>query len=362
MLELGTAVDLLAQGEGKVLAGYRYPILVGLIALAITWFLTPLVRKLAIRQGAVDDPTRDDRRVHKEPTPRWGGLAIYAGIFGSLAIALPFAYSIQPFPTYFIALLVLGALIVIMGALDDLFQYRASVQALFLIAMAVIVQFWYGESGRVQIAGIGMPFAEHGWLDFGWAAVPITALYIFVVTKTMDTIDGIDGLTAGIAAIAATTISIIATTFVLGGGEVARELGRAYQELPRIALIAAAIAGASIGFLRHNYNPARIFMGTGGAQLLGFMLACISIVGVMKTAATLALIVPILVFGVPIIDAAQVVIKRLRSGQPITQADKRHLHHSLLRKGLTQRQAVWVLYLVAMVLCGALLIAVKIYV
>lgn len=364
MNELSSALEPLSHwlaAQGGVLAGYRFPLLAGAIAMVVSYVLTPYVRTLAIKRGAIDDPKADDRRVHKEPTPRWGGLAIFAGIFISLAAILPFAYANRPWPIYLLGLLLCGGAIVVMGALDDLYQYKARIQALFLLAIGVAIQFFFSDSGRVQIAGMGLPFSGEGWTSFGWAAVPITAIYIFVVTKTMDTIDGIDGLAAGIATIAAATLSVMATSFVFAGQDSLKLSTTQFQELPRIALIAAAIAGASLGFLRHNYNPAKIFMGTGGAQLLGFMLACISIVGVMKTAAALALFVPILVFGVPMFDAAFVIVRRLLSRQPITQADRRHLHHTLLGKGLSQRQAVWVLYLVAMTLCGALLVAVRLY-
>lgn len=356
--------DLMAAVQAKPLAGFRAPLATGAIALAVTYFLTPWVRKLAIQKGVIDDPKSDDRRVHTEPTPRWGGIAIFAGIAVALLCVMPFAYPHLTFPRYLQAMFVGGALIVIMGALDDLYQFRASIQAIFLLMIGVGVQFWFGSAGRLQISGMADPFsAAGGWSDFGWAAIPITAIYLFVVTKTMDTIDGIDGLAAGIAAIAGGTLSVIATYFVLDSNpQRAAELGRSlWQELPRIAIIAAALAGAAIGFLKHNYNPAKIFMGTGGAQLLGFALACLSIVGVMKTAAALALLVPILVFGVPIMDAVNVVVRRVASRQPVTQADKRHLHHQLLERGLSQRQAVWVLYLAAMTLCGVLLVVVKLY-
>ena len=179
-------------------------------------------------------------------------------------------------------------------------------------------------------------------LKFGLFAAPITAFYIFVVTKTMDTIDGLDGLAAGIAAIAACTLTIIAT----------------YGGQPRVAILAAALVGSSLGFLRHNYNPAKIFMGTGGAQFLGFSLACLSIVGAFKTAAAVAVLIPVLAFGVPIFDAAFVVIRRVISRQPITQADKRHMHHTLLGLGLSQRQTVLVLYALAATLSVALLVVV----
>ncbi len=352
--------DLLAAAvEPKVLGGFRAPMLAGVIALFVSWFLTPYVRKLAIAKGAIDDPKSDDRRVHKEPTPRWGGLAIYAAILVALLIVLPFAFhatprgpKTTPFPPYLIGMMLVGAVVVIAGALDDLFQYPAKVQALILLACGVAIQFFYDKVGRVQIGSFVVPFSNHSVIQLNASptttillAIPLTAIYIFVVAKTMDTIDGVDGLAAGIATIAAATLTIIA----------------AYGEQPRVAIVAAAIAGSCVGFLRHNYNPAKIFMGTGGAQLLGFMMACLSIVGALKTAAAVAIILPVFVFGVPIIDAIIVVIRRLLSGQPITQADKRHLHHQLLGKGLSPRQTVWVLYTAAFVLCALILVVIKIY-
>jgi UDP-GlcNAc:undecaprenyl-phosphate GlcNAc-1-phosphate transferase len=328
--------------KSSVLEGFRYPLLAAFIALAVSWLLTPAVRTFAIKKGAVDDPTRDDRRVHREPIPRWGGLAIYGGFLASLLLVLPFAYPNRPFPTYLIGLLICGALVVVVGALDDLYQYSAKIQALFLLFMGVVIQFTYDPTlfGRIQIQGMGgFWLPDKPWIPFGFWAIPLTTVYIFVVTKTMDTIDGLDGLASGIAAISAATLSVIAT----------------YSGQPRVALVAAAVAGAAIGFLRHNYNPARIFMGTGGAQLLGFCLACLSIVGALKTAAAVAVIVPVLAFGVPIFDAFFVIIRRLISRQPITQADKRHLHHTLMSKGLNQRQTVLVLYTIAFALGGTLI-------
>jgi UDP-GlcNAc:undecaprenyl-phosphate GlcNAc-1-phosphate transferase len=337
--------SLLLDAEPKVMGGFRYPFLAGMIALAVSWFLTPYVRKIAIERGAVDDPKIDDRRVHTTPTPRWGGLAIFAGILVSLAAVLPRAFpETPPFPMYLVGVLVIGAAVVVMGALDDLYQFPAKIQALFLLAAGVAVQFFAGPVDKVQIGSLTIPFTGQV-LVLGMAAIPITAIYIFVVTKTMDTIDGIDGLASGIATIAAATMVVIA----------------AYEGQPRVAIIAATVAGASLGFLRHNYNPAKIFMGTGGAQLLGFMLASLSIVGAMKTAAAVAILVPVLVFGIPIIDAVNVVIRRVLSKTPITQADKRHLHHELLKKGLSQRQTVWVLYTAALVLCALLLVVIRLY-
>lgn len=329
---------------GNFLEGFRYPLLAMFLAMAVSWLLTPAVRSLAIQKGAVDDPSADDRRVHTEPIPRWGGLAIYCGIAISIAVILPFAEPTKPFPLYVIGLLVVGAFVVAIGALDDVKQYSAKVQALGLLAAGVAIQFFKDDTARVQMASLGIPFTHGQYVAFGIAAIPVTAFYIFVVSKTMDTIDGLDGLAAGIAAIAAITLALLAK-----GSQ------------PRVAIIAACTAGAALGFLRHNYNPAKIFMGTGGAQLLGFLLACLSIVGAFKTAAAFALMVPVLAFGVPLFDAVNVVVRRLASGQPITQADKRHLHHQLLHRGLSQRQAVLVLYTAAALMGGILVFMVQRY-
>ena len=342
-----------ATKQPEVMGGFRWPMLAGFIALVISWTLTPYVRKFAIAKGAMDDPKSDDRRVHTEPIPRWGGLAIYAGILISLVAVLPFAFrDTTPFPMYLVGMLLVGAAIVVAGALDDLHQYSAKIQALLLLAAGVAVQFFRGPVGHIQIGSFVVPFSNHQIIQLNATpltlalfAFPLTAFYIFIVAKTIDTIDGVDGLAAGIAAIAAATLTVIA----------------AYGGQPRVAIIAAAIAGSSVGFLKHNYNPAKIFMGTGGAQLLGFLMACLSIVGALKTAAAVAILIPVFVFGVPIIDAVVVVLRRLLSGQPITQADKRHLHHQLLGKGLSQRQTVWVLYTAALVLCVLIIVVIQIY-
>lgn len=336
------------EGSSKLLSGFRYPLLAGLIALAVSWILTPWVRSLAIKKGAVDDPNRDDRRIHKEPLPRWGGLAIYAGIVISLVAILPFAFPERnAYPLYLFGMLLIGGILVAVGALDDLYQYSAKIQALVLLGSGFAIQLFVSHVGQVQIKTLGVPLANPPtYIVLGWAAIPVTAIYIFIVTKTMDTIDGVDGLAAGIATISAATLVMLG---VLG-------------EQPRVAIVAAAIAGAALGFLRHNYNPAKIIMGTGGAYILGFMLACLSVVGAVKTFAAVSLVIPILAFGVPIFDAFFVVTRRIISRQPITQADKRHLHHTLLGKGLSQRQTVWILYAAAAILCGVLIMVARRYV
>jgi UDP-GlcNAc:undecaprenyl-phosphate GlcNAc-1-phosphate transferase len=329
----------------RFMDGYRAPLLVLIIAALITGFLTPIVRRFALKKGAVDDPTRDPRRVHKKPIPKWGGLALYAGIVISLCVVLPFAYPKNPFHPYLLSIFFVGFLIVIMGMVDDIYHLPARYQVLFLLGAGFLAQYLVLPGDHLQITGIefpllGKPGDPEEWISFGIFSWPITAIYIFVVTKIMDTIDGLDGLAAGIAAIAGATLSVIGTF----GGQ------------PRVALVAAAIAGAAMGFLRYNFNPAKIFMGTAGSQVLGFMLACISIVGAFKTATAVSIGIPILVFGVPFFDALFVIVRRILSRVPITQADKRHIHHTLISYGFSQRQAVSILYLTSISLCIMILL------
>lgn len=319
----------------------RFPLSAFLIALLVSYFLTPAVRRLAISSGVMDVP--DPRRVHTEPIPRWGGLAIYFAVVAAMAILFTFGHLWDrrfQWTEWSLGLIGVGGLIVLMGALDDKYQFSAITQMLFLLLMGVVVQFF-----GVQIQGISRSLVadrptydpQTMWLALGSLSMPITAIWIFVVTKTMDTIDGLDGLAAGVGAIAAAALAFLSLQ--------ARQ--------PEVAIVAAAASGAAIGFLRHNYNPAKIFMGTGGAQFLGFLLAGLAVIGTYKMITVVVMGVSLLVFGLPLFDAGFVVIRRLRSGQPIYKADKRHLHHHLLAKGLTHRQVVLLLYGVTLALSAA---------
>jgi UDP-GlcNAc:undecaprenyl-phosphate GlcNAc-1-phosphate transferase len=330
---------LATTGRSGFASGFRYALLAGFVAFLVTLLTTPVAMKLAHRFGAVDDPTRDERRVHTKITPRWGGLSVWLGIVLGAGIVLPSAYPTLPFANYVIGIFLASLAVLVLGLVDDVIQLSAKVQMVVMIGAGVLVQFFVSAVGRVQISGVNL---AGNWIEFGLWAIPLTAIYIFVVTKTMDTIDGIDGLSSGIAAISAGTISVIG---VFGGQ-------------PRIALLAMAVCGACLGFLRYNYHPAKIFLG-GGAPLIGFLLGSLSVVGTMKTAATLTLLLPLFLFGIPLFDAAFVVIRRMLSGSPITSPDKRHVHHTLLNHGFTQKQTVWILYLVAFALCGAILFMVR---
>lgn len=320
-------------------------LLAGVISLIVTLFATPLVIKLAHRYEAIDQPG-EERRIHTSPTPRWGGLAIFLGVLVAWLVVYPMMYRFRdvvwvgPLTANSIWIMGLSGAVVLFGMLDDKFQLSAAWQALFLMACGVLLA--HPSFGGIRIEGFTNVFAGEYIQLSEVNSVLLTAFFVFIVTKTVDLTDGIDGLTAGICTVIASTMFFLAL----------------YQQ-PLIGVLTAAVIGACLGFLRYNYHPAKIFMGTGGSQFLGFFLAAISIQGVVKTAAAAAIVAPLLVFGLPLLDAFLVVVRRLLSRSPITQADKRHLHHTLLGKGLNQRQTAWVLYFVTLALCVVATLVVK---
>ncbi|MCE5199212.1 undecaprenyl/decaprenyl-phosphate alpha-N-acetylglucosaminyl 1-phosphate transferase, partial [bacterium] len=190
----------------------------------------------------------------------------------------------------------------------------------------------------VKIVHITNPFLGGRLMWLGWASVPVTLLWVLMVTKAVDCMDGMDGLAAGIAAIASATLMFMAI--------------RSGAKFEISAVMAAALVGGTVGFLRYNYPPAKIFMGTVGAQFLGFMLAGISIAGAFKIAAFVAVAAPVLVLGVPLFDTAFVVLRRIATGKRIDEADTSHLHHRLTSKGFSHRQVIWFIYGLTFVFCA----------
>lgn len=297
-----------------------------LLALAATVALTPVVIYIAGKTGALDAP--DARKVHKQPVPRIGGLAIYAGFLlamlyylGSESVAKESAHAL-------IGLLVGGSLIVLLGLVDDYKNLPAKVKLLGQIVCACILVLVFD----VRIDFITDPFGDYFYLEY--FAIPATLFWIVGLTNTVNLIDGLDGLAAGVAMIASVTICLVAME----------------QSAIFIAVMTAGLAGAALGFLFYNFNPARIFMGDTGSMFLGYTLAGISVIGAVKSAATIALIVPILALGLPILDTTFAIVRRYRGGVPIFKPDKGHLHHRLLNLGFTQRQAVLLMYVISAVL------------
>lgn len=286
-----------------------------MIALAVAYLITPHVKRIAIKAGAMDAP--DARKVHTRPIPRMGGLAIYAGFMLAVLASLGVNREI-------IGLLAGGTVILIVGIIDDLKPLPARVKLLGQIAAACVLPLF-----GVQIEWLTNPFGDMLYTDF-WS-VPLTVLWVVGLTNTINLIDGLDGLAAGVSMIASITIFLVALQ----------------QGFWAVAVMMAALAGSALGFLQHNFNPAKIFMGDTGSMFLGYMLAAISVLGMVKSAATIALIVPILALGLPIMDTAFAIIRRFMNGRPIFKPDRGHLHHCLLDMGLTQKQAVLLMYVIS---------------
>jgi UDP-GlcNAc:undecaprenyl-phosphate GlcNAc-1-phosphate transferase len=304
---------------------------VGCAALAagIAYLLTPLVQRAAVRCGAAHAPRARD--VHTEPVPRWGGVAIYLAFLVALAIAMAVMQLwfgrlvLRPTLVAGFGVFLGGTLLSLVGALDDLREMSAGKQMVVQILCALLV-IPFG----VKIEFLTDPFHPGHMIYLGLWTYPLTVIWIVGVTNAINWIDGLDGLAAGVCAIAAMTLALMAV-----------QSGQ-----PALALLSASLCGSLLGFLRYNFNPAKIFMG-GGALFVGFTLAAISAVGAFKVAAAMAIVVPILILGVPIFDTAFVIARRFWQGKPIYQADKSHLHHRLLARGFTQRQTVLILYLVS---------------
>jgi UDP-GlcNAc:undecaprenyl-phosphate GlcNAc-1-phosphate transferase len=288
-------------------------------ALIISIAVTPFIIKFAFKIGAMDVP-RDNRRVHKVPVPLIGGLAIYLAFTISVILFTELNQRIM-------GLLIGGTFIMLSGLADDIRPLGPKTKLLLQVIGAVIL-ICFG----ISIRYVTNPFDRvTGMADIGIFSIPATIFWIVGVTNAFNLIDGLDGLAAGIASISCITLFIVS---VLNG-----RMGT--------AALTAALAGSAIGFLPYNFNPAKIFMGDTGAQFLGFILAAISIEGAIKSAAAIAITVPILALGLPIYDTLISIIRRSLNKKPVMQGDRGHLHHKLLDMGLSQRQAVVVMYIIS---------------
>lgn len=290
----------------------------------LSFLLTPPVKRLAHRIGAIDVP-KDARRMHKKPIPRLGGLAIYISfVIVSLVLG---QWNMQNF-----TILIGSAIIVVLGIFDD----RNALSAKFkfgiqLIAAAIPVVF-----GNLRIELITNPnlFSGELCVKFGALAIPITIIWIVAITNAVNLIDGLDGLAVGVSAIACMTM--LAVSLLIG-------------EVP-IAILLAVLAGACVGFMPFNLNPASIFMGDTGSTFLGFMLATLSIQGMFKVYAIISFAVPFLILGLPIFDTAFAFTRRILSGRSPFSPDRGHVHHRLIDMGFNQKQTVAILYIISTVL------------
>ena len=308
------------------------PVILALGAsMLLSFGLTPLVKRLAYRIGAVDVP-KDRRRMHDHPIPRLGGLAIFVGF---VITVLLFAQ-----PDRQLRGILLGAcLIVAVGVVDDSHPLGAGIKFILQI-VASLIAVWHGVV--IQMIANPLPFVGGPYWDFGIMSVPITVIWIVAVTNSVNLIDGLDGLADGVSTIAALTMLIIALLM----GDL------------KMAVICAALVGACVGFIPYNRNPAKIFMGDTGATFLGYMLATVSVTGLFKLYAMISFIVPFIILGFPIYDTASAFTRRILKGQNPMKADRSHTHHKLIDMGMNQKQAVATLYLIAGVLglCAVMIV------
>ena len=298
-------------------------LLAAAVAFFISFLMTPPVKRFAEAVGAMDVP-KDERRVHDHPIPRMGGLAIFLGFVLSLLLFVDMS-------TQVMGLLLGTVIIAVMGALDDIMNLNA----------------WIKLAGQILAAGVAIRcgivvdaisnFTPSGGTTFlytNWLAIPITLFWIVACTNAVNLIDGLDGLAVGVSTISSLTMLLVSL----------------FVAEPSVSLILAALTGACVGFMPYNLNPAKIFMGDVGSQMLGFVLSTASIIGLFKFHAIISFLVPLLALAVPLADTVFAFIRRIVHGQSPFHADRGHFHHRLLALGMSQKQAVAVLYGVSAVL------------
>jgi UDP-GlcNAc:undecaprenyl-phosphate GlcNAc-1-phosphate transferase len=297
-----------------------YYVLSFLTAFTFVYISIPYIRKLAIRLGFVDHPNQ--RKIHTEPIPLLGGLALYVGFVLAGGI---YGRAGQTFW----GIAVGGFLIFVIGVIDDYYKTRGKdfrawpKFVMQIVAALILIAF------GVNINGVNLPF-HHGFYTFPlWLSLLTTVLWVVAITNMLNFLDGVDGLASGLSAISAVTLFIIA----LLKGQAA------------MAVFAVVLMGSALGFLKYNFHPARIFMGDAGATFLGYVLAAIAVQGAFKSATLVSLVVPVLALGVPILDTVWVIVRRFRENRPIYVADKGHTFHLLMKSGMTQTQTVAFLYL-----------------
>lgn len=318
------------------MASHLYHFIAFLAASAIVMWTTPIVRSVGLKKGQVDLP--NERKVHDRPMVRLGGVSIFAGTIVALVLvwwlggfdALNPAREMEIMGVMFGGIAMFG-----IGLADDLLGLSPFVRLGMQVAVAVIS--W--QAG-VSVDFVSIPGFEV--VQLGWFSLPVTVVWLVGLVNAVNWIDGLDGLAAGVSGISA-TVMLFVTMF----------MGR-----PAAGIIAAALAGAALGFLRYNFNPAQIFMGDGGSYFMGFLLAGVGAIGLVKTTAVTSVVLPYLILAVPLVDMSAVIFDRLRHGKSPFIADKRHLHHRLLKAGLSHRSAVLFIYVLT-IWVGAVALAVS---
>jgi UDP-GlcNAc:undecaprenyl-phosphate GlcNAc-1-phosphate transferase len=306
-------------------------------AFLVAFLATPQVRKLALKVGALD--VVDDRRMHEEPKPRIGGIALYLGLASALFVTIGFALHTTLFHSAnqtqdFFGLLFGGTLIMLVGVWDDIMGMRPRNKFLAQIVVAVVSMI-YG----FHIPGFEIPGHDHRYVNLPlWIDYPVTLVWYLGMMNAINFLDGLDGLLAGVTAISGLFLFAIAAAH----GQIGA------------ALVLCALVGGALGFLPYNFNPAKIFLGDSGSLLIGYVFATVSLLITAKIAVTVSLLVPLLALALPVVDTAAAILRRFRAGKAITEADRGHFHHILVfRFGLGVKQAVLLIYVVSFLLGAA---------
>lgn len=321
-----------------------------LIALAVSWWLTPEIRQRALKLGLVDKPG-DERRIHTVAVPRLGGVGIYMSFILTIT-ALAVITGRFPQDARIVegglGIAVGGTIVFILGLIDDLESLPAKMK---LVIQVLAAGAAYSLGVRIRAIPIPTAWVPIDWgflhlmpgepIQLGLLSLPITILWLVGVANAVNLIDGMDGLAAGVSLISALTIWSISLADSI--------------DKPYAGLMAAVLAGALLGFLRWNFNPARIFLGDSGAYLVGFVLAAISITGVIKGAAAATVIVPtaflvLLILFFPLLDTSWAIVRRAARGKSVFEPDRQHIHHRLLDTGLSQKKTAYVIYAVSSLL------------
>ncbi|MDX1952690.1 MAG: MraY family glycosyltransferase [Verrucomicrobiota bacterium] len=293
---------------------------------AVTSFLlTPLAISLAWRVGALDYPS--ERKIHSEAMPRLGGLGVFAGFaFPWVTLYLlenRVSLSFQNHERLFLWLFIGAALLLALGIYDDIKGARVFVK----LIVQIIVGFALYEFGGYRIETLSLFFTSKP-LELGWFSLPVSIFWVVAITNAINLLDGVDGLVTGITALLALALAVIN---IMAGNIF-------------VALVTLSLGGACLGFLPFNFSPAKVFLGDSGSLFIGLILAAVSMFSLFKETTATLIVVPLMLFGLPLFDTTSVLMSRAYHGRPLFKADKSHVHHRLLQLGLSQRRACLILY------------------
>ena len=283
-----------------------------ILTFSIVIMITPLIKNLAFKIGAIDRPS--GRKVHQKVMPRLGGLAIVIGVIVGMIVS-------RPSSPYMFHIIIGGLIITLVGVIDDIFQIRATEKLAGQMIAAIVV-----VSSGLKIDMINLPIS--GFIEFGFWAYPFTVIWIVGITNAMNLIDGLDGLAAGVSSIALTSILFMA---ILDG-----------QWL--VVSLAIILIASTTGFLVYNFHPAKIFMGDTGSLFLGYSISVLSMLGLFKNIAIFSFVIPIVILGVPIFDAIFAILRRVLKRKKLFSPDKSHLHYCLLELGFSHKKSVLIIY------------------